>query len=348
MRNKVLAFSIFLCGCFVFGALFQPLNLQPIEAKTQSLTSAKCMAVIEAESKRVLFSKCENEKVALASTTKIVTALTVIKHCHNLDEKFVVDDRAVGVEGTSLYLVKGEMKTARELLYGIMLPSGNDGAMALAIKIGGSKEGFSRLMNKTAKECGAENSNFVNPHGLDEKGHQTTALDLAKITAVALKNEIFKEICSSQNATISGAKESEVRHLKNKNKLLYLLDGCIGVKTGYTGDAGRCLVSAAKRDGMQVVCVVLNCGPMFEESTMLINKAFKDYKIYELLSPYHIVKKIIVENGEVDNVKVFSVNGFCYPLTMEEYLMLNYDYDLPEKLNAPIKKEEIVGDVKIL
>ena len=340
-----LVILIFLISSFLIGALM-PRPVQVSAESLQGYTTAKGMAVLEMESGRVLFSKNMDTKLKMASTTKIVTALTVINNCENLDEPFKINNKAVGIEGTSIYLKYNEVLTARELLYGLMLRSGNDASVALALHCADSIEEFADMMNETAKQCGALNSHFVNPHGLDADEHYTTAYDLALITTKALQNPTFKEIVSTKNIKISGG-EQGTRYLVNKNRLLNSLDGCIGVKTGFTSGAGRCLVSAVERDGMTVVAVVLNCGPMFEESTDLLNLAFTKYKNVELLKSYNYICNIPVIDGEKNKVRVYNPKGFSYPLTMEEQSKVSIDYDLPNQLKAPIKAESKVGTAKV-
>jgi len=276
------------------------------EVKADTLTSAKSMCVIETDSSRKLYAKNEDNKVAMASTTKIVTALTVLNNCNDLDKEIKIDNRAVGVPGTSIYLKNDEVITVRELLYGMMLPSGNDAATALAYYIAKDIPAFCDLMQKTANICGAYNSSFQNPHGLDENNHYTTAHDLALITAKALENETFKEIVTTKSTRIRGATQGTYRYLKNKNRLLNTLDGCIGVKTGYTDDAGRCLVSACERKGFRTVCVVLNCGPMFEESNDLLIRSYNDYEKFTLLPSYKIIRRLTVNEGKETSVKTYT------------------------------------------
>ena len=340
-----LVILIFLISSFLIGALM-PRPVQVSAESLQGYTTAKGMAVLEMESGRVLFSKNMDTKLKMASTTKIVTALTVINNCENLDEPFKINNKAVGIEGTSIYLKYNEVLTARELLYGLMLRSGNDASVALALHCANTIEEFAEMMNETAKQCGALNSHFVNPHGLDADEHYTTAYDLALITTKALQNLTFKEIVSTKNIKISGG-EQGTRYLVNKNRLLNSLDGCIGVKTGFTSKAGRCLVSAVERDGMTVVAVVLNCGPMFEESADLLNLAFTKYKNVELLKSYNYICNIPVIDGEKNKVRVYNPKGFSYPLTMEEQSKVSIDYDLPNQLKAPIKAESKVGTAKV-
>lgn len=308
--------------------------------------SSKSMCVIESTSKRVLMENNKDERRANASTTKIVTFLTVLKNCTNFDEKVNIDDRAIGIRGTSIYLKKGEVLTVRELLLGMMLVSGNDAATALALHISTSVEEFAKLMTSEAHKLGAVNSNFTNPHGLDEDGHYTTAYDLALITAECYKYPIFEEIVTTKNTKIPNG-DNGYRYLKNKNKLLWTYDGAVGVKTGFTNHAGRCLVSSARRANLHLVCVVLDCGPMFEESSMHLDECFAKYRLVTLLPDYAYIKKVNVQNSNKQDVKLYTKQGFCYPLTSDEELLVKTQVNLPENLSAPLKVGQIVGNIKI-
>lgn len=309
---------------------------------------SKASVVIESSSKRILSENNKDERLAMASTTKIMTALIVLENCDNLDEDVKIDDRAVGIEGTSIYLKKGETLTVKELLYGLMLASGNDASMALAYHIGkGNLQTFVDLMNKKVKELGLENTSFANPHGLDAENHYTSAYDLAVITSVALKNPTFKEIVSTKFTQITGHKDVGNRFLRNKQRLLKTLQGCSGVKSGFTDNAGRCLVTSCERDGIEVISVVLNCPNMFEESERLINDAFIEYKMVSLLDSYNYITNIPVNEGQFESVKVYSMKGFKYPLKENEQTEINIEKELPESLEAPIEKETVVGKIKI-
>ena len=311
-------------------------------------SNAKAMVVLETTNNTILYSKNENAKLPMASTTKIVTALTVLENCDDLNKIITIPKKATLVEGSSIYLREGEELTIEQLLYGLMLQSGNDAALALALEVGkDSIECFSEKMNEVATKCGADSSNFITPHGLDHKDHYTTASDLAKITSYALKNPMFKRIVSSKIFKIEKTETCNARTLINKNKLLNSLEGCIGVKTGYTSKAGRCLVSACERDNMQVVCVVLNCGPMFEESAEFINKAFKEYKYYKILSPYKFVTDVAVEEGETSTLRIYNKKGFeivCKEEDVDRYSII-YNYD--KIVKAPIEKNKVLGKVEI-
>lgn len=304
------------------------------------------MCVVEMVSGRVLDEKNADMLLPMASTTKIMTALTAIENCDNLDEFFEISPKSVGISGTSIYLREGEYLSVRQLLYGLMLVSGNDASVAIAERVGGSTKDFVDLMNKTARKIGAYNTHFDNPHGLDSKTHYTTAKDLALISSYALKNPTFKEIVTTKNTKIT-SQEGKTRYLRNKNKLLFSLDGCIGVKTGFTDDAGRCLVSACENDNMGVVCVVLNCGPMFEESKTLLTSALEKYCLYDLTEDYNLPTAIPVENGRSESVKIATKGNYLYPLTADEKTRVRYVYNINESIQAPADKDTEIGDVQI-
>lgn len=344
IRFTCLFFVIIFLLTTVFGGII--LSLTPKVMAEGSYSSAKAMCVMETSSKRVLNSKNMDTKLAMASTTKIMTAITAIENCDDLDKTFEISPKAVGVPGTSLYLRKGEVFSTRDLLYGLMLISGNDASVAIGEHISGSVSEFVKLMNKTAKKIGAESSHFDNTHGLDSKTHYTTAYDLALITSYAMMNPTFKEIVSTKNVKITNT-DGKSRYLKNKNKLLNSFDGCNGVKTGFTDDAGRCLVSSAEREGMNVVCVVLNCGPMFEECSRFMEEAFASYKLYDLTKFYNLPTEIKVTNGRQETVKVDTFGKYMYPLTENEKESVKIRYEIVKILEAPIEKGQQVGKVEI-
>ena len=340
---KKFKFTLVLISLIVLCVgVFVPIVSQSMPAYASS--SAKGMCVIEKDSGRVLYSKNMNEKLPMASTTKIMTLITVLQNCDDLDQYIQVDVSAVGVEGTSIYLRKNETIKVRDLLYGLMLRSGNDAATALACHVGGSVEGFCKLMNELATKIGAKNSHFNNPHGLDDPEHYTTAYDLALITAYALNNTIFKEVVSTKNHVIPETNMSDIRYLTNKNKLLSKLDGCVGVKTGFTSKAGRCLVSACERDNMTTVCVVLNCGPMFEESESLLNASFNEYNHTLLVDKNKEIPNKVIENTEGERLYIYPENDFYYPLKENEKDKVEVKYNI-EKSTA--EDGEVVGNIEI-
>lgn len=346
MRTKKILF-VFLAVVLCFSAFLIPniknsySNLNVVKAAS---SSAKAMCVIDKDSKRILFSKNGNQQLPMASTTKIVTAITVINNCSNLDEYIQVADESIGVSGTSIYLRKGETIKIKDLLYGLMLRSGNDAATALACHVGGSVKGFADKMNDLAQNVGANNSHFANPHGLDNPEHYTTAYDLALITSYALNNPIFKEIVSTKNYIIPETNVSEKRYLTNKNRLLSSLEGCCGVKTGFTNKAGRCLVSACERNDMTAVCVVLNCGPMFEESSELLNQSLTNYKNLKIIDKNkEIFNEYIIDEKE-GRLYLYTDEDFYYPLLDSEHKNLKLLCNV--KLDNAEKGDE-VGEIQI-
>ena len=305
-------------------------------AEDKALTHAQCMAVIECGTGRLLYSKSHETKRPMASTTKICTAITVLENCDDLQKTITVPDKAVGVEGSSIYLQKGEKVKIIDLLYGLMLQSGNDCAEALAITIGGSLEDFAALMNETAKKAGAKNSNFVTPHGLHDDNHYTTAYDLALITAYAFRNPVFAEIVSTKKHLMPWEGRDYPRVIVNKNKILSTYEGGDGVKTGFTKKAGRCLVSSATRDGMRVIAVVLNCGPMFKDCAALMDKAFAEYSLTEVMGEKQIECAVKVKGGKQPEARATNLNALYYPLKECEKEDIKCEVSATDTLNAPV------------
>ena len=241
--------------------------------------SAVSAIVIEADTGTALWEKNADEHRAMASTTKIMTALLTIE-AGDLDREFTVDPLAILVEGTSMGLREGDRVSRRDLLYGILLPSGNDAANAAAVSVSGSIGAFVELMNSRAQELGLSNTHFVTPSGLDADGHYTTARDLAKLAAFAMKNEVFREVAACKSAEFGNPPYK--RTLYNSNKMLRRYDGAIGVKTGFTDNARRCLVSAAERGGVTLVAVTLNAGDDWNDHAKMLDYGFTKVKAYPL------------------------------------------------------------------
>ena len=267
----LLCFTLCTLGCLMHAFALDA------DVTVPAPTAAKAAILIDAESGRVLYEQHAHTRMPMASTTKIMTALVVIEQC-GLAQTVCVDARAVGVEGSSVYLYEGERLTVEQLLFALMLSSANDAAAALAYHTAGSIEGFAALMNQKAAALGLGNTQFANPHGLDAKGHYTSAYDLAVITAHALENEDFLRIVSTETKVIPLREQEGARVLRNHNKLLASLDGCIGVKTGFTKKSGRCLVSAAEREGVRLVCVTLDCPDDWRTHTALHEGGFAAYE----------------------------------------------------------------------
>lgn len=243
--------------------------------------SAVSAILIEADSGTVIYEKNADAQRAMASTTKIMTAILTIE-AGNLDREFIADSYAIRVEGTSMGLQEGDRVSRRDLLYGILLPSGNDAANAAAVDVGGSIGGFVELMNAKAEELGLTSTHFVTPSGLDADGHYTTARDLATLTAYAMKNDIFRSIVCCSSAQVEYGNPPYMRTLYNSNKMLTRYEGAIGVKTGFTDNARRCLVSAAERDGVTLIAVTLNAGDDWNDHTKMLDYGFSQVYSYPL------------------------------------------------------------------
>ena len=274
---------------------------------------AKAYALAEASTGRILASKNGREQLPMASTTKIMTAILAIEE-GDLDEMVTVPQECQGIEGTSVYLRGGETLTLRELVCGLMLASGNDAAETIAHHIGGSLEGFAERMNEKARELGAENTNFVTPHGLPCEGHYTTAEDLAKIAAYAMQNETFREIVGTASLDIPADEDSPARYLRNKNRLLWQYEGGNGVKTGYTDAAGKCLVGGAVRSGMQLITVVLNDRQMFPDTMVLLDYGFAEYAMKHLAEKGEVLGSVGVENSTTKSVNFYAGEDIFLPI----------------------------------
>ena len=339
-KNNVLSLIIILIAIFVSS-----FKISVMAKETNSI--AKGMVVIEGNSGDVLYSKNENLELPMASTTKIVTAIVAIENSSDLDEKFVVSEKAIGIEGTSIYLKSGEKLSLRELLYGLILASGNDCAIAIAEHIAGL-DNFVGLMNEFASNLGLKHTNFKNPHGLDEDGHYTSAYDLSIMTAYALKNPIFREIVSTERMVIEKNDLYQARYLKHKNRLLFTDENCIGVKTGFTDNAGRCLVNAHEENGLQIISVVLNCQPMFEECDRLTKLAMSEYMMKEFVLPYNFVSNVEIDKSPKTEIGIITIAGFKKSILKSEENEYEVKYILPDRLVAPIELNQGVGSVQVL
>ncbi len=342
LKIKILCLSIIAIS--VIALFTQSSIILPANATYKQNTGASEI-VMEVNSNRVIHESNAYDKRFMASTTKILTAIVIIENC-DLNEKVIVTKDTTNIEGSSIYLEEGEELTVKELLYGLMLRSGNDCALTLAKHCSKNVNNFAVLMNQTAQKIGARNSNFVNPHGLHDDNHYTTAYDLALISCYAMKNDDFREIVSTKNIKISHTKRDYDRFLKNKNKMLNEFNGATGIKTGYTKKAGRCLVSSAEKDGLEFVTVVLNCGPMFERSKELLNFAFNNYEQKILVKSDNVIGYTKSKNLDED-IPLYIKEDLILPLTKEEFENINIVYDYPKNLSKPAKKDDVIGFIKI-
>ncbi len=273
--------------------------------------SAEKAILVDACTGRVLYERKADERSLIASTTKIMTALIVCEQCNVLD-RMRIPKEAVGVEGSSMYLQEGEVLTLQELLYGMMLHSGNDAATALAIYCGGTVEGFAELMNDKARKLGMKDSHFVNPHGLDNPEHYSTARDLATLAEYAMDNPIFAKTVSTKTVTVGN------RRLQNHNKLLWRVEGADGIKTGYTKSAGRILVSSAVRQGRRLIAVTINDGDDWIDHGRLYDDGFSQYAVVKIVSAGDRMGSLAVFGGEQEQVSVVATEDFYYAMAADE------------------------------
>lgn len=306
---------------------------------------AAAAVVIEAETGRVLYAMNETQRLPMASTTKIMTALLALENA-SLDDIVTAGENAFGVPGTSIYLQKGESLTMQQMLYGLMLASGNDAAVAIAEHVAGSLDAFCDRMNARAQLLGCENTHFATPHGLPAEQHYTTAYDLALIAREAMRNEDFRRIVSTQRATIPWQGHDYDRVLTNKNRLLSTYTGALGIKTGYTRAAGRCLAFAAERDGMTLIGAVLNCPDWFAQSAALLDQTFEKYEMYQALSAQEIVADLAVTNGVADMVRVILHKPLAAPV--QKGVIPTIRITLPDSLQAGFDAEAPVGVAELL
>lgn len=302
--------------------------------------SAKSAVLYEPETDRVLYEKNANEKLPMASTTKIITAITAIEN-GSLSDVVTTSKRAADVEGSSIWLEEGEKQTLENLLYGLMLSSGNDAAIAIAEHIGGYDK-FVELMNSTAIKAGAVNTSLKNPNGLDEDGHFTTALDMAKITDYAMKNHLFRKIVSTREKVIPWEGHQWGRTLKNHNKLLRMYEGANGVKTGFTKKDGRCLVSSAERNGISLICVTLNAPNDWQDHTKLLDMGFSLLESKEIILENKIVN---IVNGERISINAKPEKSVTIPVKSEDAIEIKYN--VKQTVNAPVRKGDIMCKAEI-
>ena len=290
------------------AALLAAVLFLPVKA---SALSAEKAILLDAATGRVLYEKNADKQSLIASTTKIMTALIICEQCNVLD-RMRIPKEAVGIEGSSMYLQEGEILTIQDLLYGLMLHSGNDAAVALAIYCGGTVEGFAGLMNDKAHNLGMTGSHFVNPNGLDAPDHYSTARDLAILSAYAMENPIFYKTVSAKTVTVGQ------RYLRNHNKLLWQVEGADGVKTGYTRAAGRLLVSSATRNGRRLIAVTINAPDDWRDHAALLNDGFSRYEVKRIVCTGETLGTVEIAGGQSGYVELLAAEDFDYALTDNE------------------------------
>jgi D-alanyl-D-alanine carboxypeptidase (penicillin-binding protein 5/6) len=304
---------------------------------------------VDCETKIVLYEKNAYNPIEIASTTKILTTLVAIK-CGDLNKKIIISEKAASIRGSEIGLKKGEEVTLRELLYGLMLRSGNDAAIAIAEGISGSVDEFLKLMNEYALEIGLLNSHFESPHGLDSANHYSTAYDLALVTSKAKEIKLFNEIVGCKD--IDAKEYNFTRSYHNINKILWALPNSTGVKTGFTGKAGKCLVTSVKIQNRDVVIITLNCTPRWEETKKISEYVNKNYDYRKIVTKDDNLESLNVENGN-NNVEITSKRDIIIPVKKGVNIEVKvkkplYDVCAPIKQGERIGRVEVYGDNKLL
>lgn len=321
-----------------------PLTDETIPVMSEPVINARSALVMDFESGTILYEKNAYRKRPMASTTKIMTAIIALENC-DLDEEVIISKKAAGMGGSVMGLKAETSIKMIDLLHGMLICSGNDAAVAVAEHIGGSIEGFSELMNQKALELGAYSTSFSNPHGLDAENHYTTAYDLAKITRYALNNPVFNEIVKKTEFYYEG------RTLKNTNEMLSLYEGADGVKTGYTGLAGRCLVTSATHNDMRFISVVLFCDTKnlrTSSSQKILDYSFDEYGKVLLMEKGRILGSVKVERSRIlQEIMVASAEDLKAVLKYSERDNLYTRISLPESITAPVRQGTILGTVSI-
>jgi len=318
-----------------------------VAASTPPNITAKAAIVIDAATGKVLYSKNAEERHYPASTTKIMSLIVALEH-GNLDDLVFASKNAASTEGSTLWLTQGEKLKMIDLLYGVMLISGNDATVAVAEHISGSVENFAKLMTEKAHAIGANDTNFTNSSGLPDPNHFTTAHDLARITAYGYRIPLFSEIISTKHKVIPWAGKDYDRDLYNENRMLWLSEGGNGVKTGYTDAAGRCLVSGAKRNGIQLIAIVLDSETMWDDSISLINFGFTQVKPETIFNQAEILKTIRVVNGQSEVVKLITSTNLIVPVSENDKDEFSIVVDAPNTVEAPVVKGQKIGVVRML
>ncbi len=337
MKNNTKALLYFF---LILSVILSVLTVMAAAETKPSGLSARAAVLYEAESGSWLYEKNADEKLPMASTTKIMTAIIAIE-TRSLDEYITIPNEAVGIEGSSLYLKAGERLRVKDLVYSLLLRSANDAAACLAISIGGDIEGFSHIMNEKAQEIGMTGTSFVNPHGLDDPEHYTTAKDMALLSAYCLKNPVFREITSTYKYTF--ACDEQTRTVVNHNKLLHMYEGAIGVKTGYTKKSGRCLVGAAEREGLTLISVTLDAPSDWSDHKALFDYGFNTLRAVKPSMLTETEFTIPALDGKKESVKCSLSDQSPFIIGKDD--VLNAKTSVQKYLIAPIKEGDTVGRV---
>ncbi|WP_298836349.1 D-alanyl-D-alanine carboxypeptidase family protein [Clostridium sp.] len=315
--------------------------VQSVYADDLNINAISSIA-LDCDSKVVLYEKNAYKPIEIASTTKIITALVAIK-CGDLNKKIIISKKAANIRGSEIGLKEGEEITLKELLYGLLMRSGNDAAIAIAEGVSGSVDEFLKLMNEYALEIGLLNSNFESPHGLDSANHYSTAYDLALITAKAKEVKTFNDIVGSKD--VIAEEHNFTRSYHNINKILSLLSNSTGVKTGFTGKAGKCLVTSVKIQNRDIIIITLNCTPRWKETEKINNYIEKTYKYKKVVSKGEILGKLILKNGN-KNVEIVSKRDIIIPVKNDQKIEVKVKKPLYQ-VYAPVNYGDKIGRVDV-
>ncbi|HBF36189.1 MAG TPA: D-alanyl-D-alanine carboxypeptidase [Firmicutes bacterium] len=308
--------------------------------------TASAAVLMDYTTGEILFQKNANVRLFPASTTKILTAIIAIER-GKLNQEMVTSQKASKTDGSSIWLSAGETHTLEDLLYGILLNSGNDASVTVAENLAGSESNFAGWMNEKAKELGANDSHFVNCNGLPERNHYTTAHDLAVITCYALHNSLFEEIVKTKKKIISWPGHKNDRIMYNHNKLLWRYEYADGVKTGFTNQAGHCLVSSATKGNHRLIVVVLHSKNEYIDSTALFNYGFSHFQLYTVSSPTKELGTVNVAQGVKQQVSVSTIHPVNLVIPKGAESKLKIDLNLPSSVQAPVHKAQSVGELKV-
>ena len=329
------------------GYTVEPLpNTRPVpEGDLLPNVTATSAIVIEASTGHVIYARNPDGPMFPASTTKIMTLILALER-GGLDEIVTVGENAFNTQGSTLWLDTGERIPLQDLLYGMMMVSANDASVAIAEHIDGNVANFAAHMTQRAKELGATNTNFTNPHGLPDDNHYTSARDLALITLHGLKLSGFEQIVTTTEMAFGWIHDDNNKTIRTENQLLWTYNGCNGVKTGYTERAGRCVVCSAKRNGIQLISVVLDGLYMWNDSIILLDYGFENVTTATIVKSDEVIKTLPIISGRRKSMPVKTAGEIILP-NFKNNDAYEIKYDMPEVLNAPITNGETIGKVRV-
>ena len=339
-RRRLAALALAAAILSAFG--IAPAQAHCLVTNEDYSVGAKAAVVMEAATGTLLFAQNPHQQLPMASTTKIMTALLTLEQ-PNLDQEFTVDPAAIQVEGSSMGLQKGDTVTLRALAGGMLTASGNDAANAAAVRVSGSQQAFVQEMNRRAGELGMVNTRFVTPSGLDAEGHYSTAYDMALLGRAALENPEFARMAGEKRLSLTFGNPPYQRSLLNHNRLLSLYPDAVGIKTGFTRTAGRCLVSAARRDGVTLVAVTLGCGDDWNVHMSLYERYFPLVSLRELSPQGEIF--LPVTGGTAANVPLLPTETPALPSVQGQEKTVTQKIFTPNFAYAPLKEGDIVGKI---